>query len=215
MLGAFFAGKVLYMKHETAEWDRNVASVLSLKGTGGTCWPLVGVVNVPSDSNADSIPRALRLMRGSNSRLLGVRFEDYAVILRVSVSPENYENLAKMAENLGLGVDVESRSDVLEFLNEGWKGYREQREILATLEKYLPELPPAERKALESFIERQKGDLDNMEENLNASRNCYEMDVAIPTQHATLYYSSLSNFLAKLALLIVGIALVVGGRDGK
>jgi len=215
MLGAFFVGKVLYMKHENAEWDRNVASVLSLNGTGETCWPLVGVVNVPSDSNADSIPRALRLIRGSNSRLLGVRFEDYAVILRVGVSPENYENLAKMAENLGLGVDVESRSDVLEFLNEGWKGYREQREILATLEKYLPELPPAERKALESFIERQKGDLDSMEENLNASRNCYEMDVAIPTQHATLYYSSLSNFLAKLALLIVGIALVVGGRDGK
>ena len=213
LLGTFFVGKVLYLEHEKAEWNRNVAFVRSLRGAGEECWPFTGVINVPSDSGADSIPWALQLINETHAKILGVSFEDYIVDLKAGVSPESYEELAKEAEKLGWQVSVFPRSEVSETINESRKNYGVQKEEMATLEKYLPQLPPAEQKALRRFIERQEKFLEETGRDLNASKNCYEMDVVIPTEYGVVQYSSLSNFLAKLALLVVGITLAAGGRN--
>ena len=213
LLGTFFVGKVLYLEHEKAEWNRSVALVLSLRGTGEACWPFAGVINVPSDSGADSIPRALQLINETHSSILGVSFEDYVVNLKVGVDPESYEELAEKAEKLSWQVSVFPRSEVLETINEGRKNYGMQKEEIATLEKYLPQMPSAEHKALRRFIEQQEKFLEETGRNLNASKNCYEMHVVIPIEYGVVQYSSLSNFLAKLALLVVGITLAAGGRN--
>ncbi|ASJ06709.1 hypothetical protein [Thermococcus pacificus] len=213
LLGAFFVGKVLYLEHEKAEWNSNVASVLSLKGTGGECWPVVGAINVPSDSGADSIPRALQLINESYAKVLRVSFEDYIVKLEVGVNPESYEELAKEAEELGLQVDIFPKSDVLRIIDSRKKEYEMKKEMIATLDKYLPKLPKAERESVERFIELQKQFLEETEKQLNASKNCYEVGIAIPTEYGVIQYSSLSGFLAKLALLVVGIALVVSWKN--
>ncbi|ASJ00459.1 hypothetical protein A3K92_02660 [Thermococcus gorgonarius] len=215
LLGAFFVGKVLYLEHEKAEWNRNVASVLSLKGMGGECWPVVGVINVPSDSSADSIPRALQLINESHAKILEVSFEDYIVKLEVGVNPESYEELAKEAEELGLQADIFPRSEVSEITEQIRRSYERQEELIETLKKYLLKLPPSERNAVERFIELQKQFLEETEKQLNASKNCYEIGIAIPTEYGVVQYSSLSGFLAKLVLLVVGIALVVSWRSDR
>ncbi len=217
ILGAFFVGKFRYLEHERVKWNHNVASALSLEGTDGKCWPLIGVINTPSNSDAGNIPKALRLINETRSRVLGVSFEDYIVKLRVGVSPRNYEELLKRAEETGLEVDAKSESWVLGVINETRRSYEAQEELIGTLEKYLPKLSPSERNAMEGFLEMQKKNIKRSQMNLNASRACYEVDLAIPSRYGTFYYGSLSDSLAVLALLSIGMTLLADWRlrNGK
>ena len=212
ILGAFFIGKALYFEHEASLHREAVEGLLSMKGSGETCWPVVGYVDVPRGGG--NVDRALLLINETGSKILGVSFEDYVVRVRVGVNPENYGELARKARELGWQAEVEPRDSVLSFIAESRELYFRQREEVETLEKYLPELPGTERKAVERFVRVQEEGLKGTELNLNASGSCYAMDVVIPTDYGVLYYPALSSLLAKIALLVLGAVIIVNRARG-
>ncbi len=207
ILAVFFIGKALHFEHEVALHREAVERVLSMTGSRGTCWPVVGYVDVPG--GGENVDKALLLVNETGSEILGVSFDDYIVRLRVGVNPENYWELARNARGLGWQAEVEPRDSVLSLIEGGRELYVKQREEIETLKKYLPELPGTERKAVERFIRMQEEELNGTELNLNASRSCYTVDVVIPTDYGIIYYPALSSLLAKLALLVAGAVLLI------
>ena len=211
LLGALFLGRAIYWEHEDREYVNGVNYALSLKGSGGACWPVVGYVSIPPSKK--NVKKALTLFNETGSKLIGVDFENSIVKLEVGVSPKRYDEFVKRVDELGWEGDFQSRREISNWLNDTLGELTSKEAEISTLEKYLPELPSRERKALESFLKSENESIATTKMNLEASKSCYEVDAVVPLRYRVHYYAPFSDLLAKLALLILGVALLIGGKD--
>ncbi|USS40661.1 hypothetical protein NF865_10350 [Thermococcus aggregans] len=206
VIGALFVGEYIKNEHGIAEREQTFKELLALNSTGGECGMTVAGVSADFKSKED-VSWFLTTLKRENSSISSVRWEDYTVRISVATSFNSYKILLDEFGEKGWEVST-IELDPSAF-------HRPQEEIkkindtIQTLLKYLPLLPDDERKVVEEYVE-------NLNETIRRDVTKGQgacVEVIASTPEAFVYnYAGYSDFLAKFALLVTAIMMVVAVR---
>ena len=206
VLGALFVGEYIKDERHIQEKEQVFKQVLALNSTGGECGTVMAAVS--ADFRPEDISWFITTVEQRNSSITSVEWEDYTVRISVSAPFGNYKELLKEFEGRGWEISA------IEIDPSAFRTPPEEMQRLngtiQTLLKYLPLLPSDEREEVKEYIEGLNNTIRR-----DMARNRFAcIEVVTSTPDAFLYiYKDWSDFLAKVALLVAGIMMVVAVRQ--
>ena len=202
VLSAIFIGHYVQMEGKISGTSKAFNELLSLNSTNRPCTEIGGAQG--DFSSPDEVKWFLKTIEENNATIASVRWEDYSLRIRIGVNEGNYRELLTAFKKRGWET---SELDV-ENLTPSSSEISEMNETLRTLEKYLSNLTPDERKAVEEYMAGLNETINRMTE-----QNSWCLAVFATNPEVILPdYGGYSNFLAKLGLIVAFIGLLIWRR---